>query len=111
MNYITKIALIASAGLFIALNGSTVAKDEDGAALYKSKTCNTCHGDDAKTPTMDTYPKLAGQSEKYLAQQLTDFKSGARSNAQAALMKAILASVTEDEIKLLAAYISSLPEK
>jgi len=111
MNYAISLSLIASASLFFILSGSSVAKDEDGAALYKAKICRTCHGDDANTPTMKTYPKLAGQSEEYLLQQMKDFKSGARTNSQAALMKAMLASVTEDDMKVLSAYIASLPAK
>jgi len=111
MNYTITLGLIASAGLFFILSGNSIAKDNDGAALYTAKICNTCHGADAKTPTMKTYPKLAGQSEEYLLQQMKDFKSGARTNSQAALMKAMLASVTEDEMKVLSTYIASLPAK
>ena len=111
MNNAINLSLIVSASLFFALSGNSVAKDGDGATLYTAKICNTCHGADAKTPTMKTYPKLAGQSEEYLLQQMKDFKSGARTNSQAALMKAMLNSVTEDDMKVLSAYIASLPVK
>jgi len=52
----------------------------DGAELYKTKTCLTCHGKDGKTTIMPSYPKIAGQNEAYALQQMKDIKSGARAN-------------------------------
>jgi cytochrome c len=39
---------------------------------------------------------------------MTDIKSGARNNGQTAAMKGIMASVSEDDIKVLAEYLSGL---
>lgn len=70
--------------LFGAVLASTLvlsvgtAAAADGAALYQSKTCFSCHGKDAKTPILPAYPKLAGQNAVYAAQQMKDIKSGAR---------------------------------
>jgi len=80
----------------------------NGAELYASKTCVACHGKDAKTPILPEYPKLAGQSEAYMVQQIRDIKSGARSNGNTAAMKGVMHLVNDDEIKALAAYLSSL---
>ena len=33
-----------------------------GAALYKDKTCNACHGPKGDKPLMPNYPKVAGQN-------------------------------------------------
>lgn len=96
--------LIAAAA--VALSNSVLA--DEGADLYTAKVCHTCHGADGNTPTMPAYPKIAGQSEEYLVQQLNDFKSGARSNGQSATMKAMLMSVSEDEIKKISKYLSGL---
>ncbi len=84
------------------------AQIEEGAALFKSKTCFTCHGADAKSPIMPTFPKLAGQNEEYVLQQIRDIKSGARSNGNAVAMKGIMHLVSDEEIQVLAKYISSL---
>lgn len=85
----------------------------DGAALYKNPAkggCVACHGKDAKSPIMPMYPKLAGQNEAYLVQQLKDIKSGARSNGQTAAMKGIMHMVNDEEIKAIAKWISSLAQ-
>ncbi|RCX32945.1 c-type cytochrome [Thioalbus denitrificans] len=79
----------------------------DGAALYAQKTCNACHGADAKTPIMPTYPKIAGQNEQYLAAQMKDIKSGARANGQTAAMKPIMAMVSDEEIAAIAAWLAT----
>ena len=96
-------AIISS--LFIAISGSVMA---DGAAVYKAKTCASCHGATGAEPIMGAYPKIAGQNAEYLVQQLKDFKSGARNNAQSAVMKGMVASVSEDEMKEIADYLSSV---
>jgi cytochrome c len=87
------------------------AAELDGAALYKNPTkggCMACHGKDAKTTIMPMYPKLAGQNEAYLVQQLKDIKSGARNNGQTAAMKGIMHMVNDEEIKAIAKWLSSL---
>ena len=116
MKNLTKFSIATASITFIlALSANSFADDDatkaEGEKLYKEKICHTCHGDDGNTPTNPTYPKVAGQSEAYVKQQLLDFKSGARSNSQAAVMKAMLASVTEENITVLAAYLASLPAK
>jgi len=88
------------------LAGSALAAD--GAKLYAEKTCNACHGKDAKTPIMPNYPKLAGQNAAYAEQQMKDIKSGARKNGQAAAMAGVMHLVNDAEIKALAEYISKL---
>ena len=100
-----KLSLVLIASL-TALSGAVSA--DEGADLFAAKTCNACHGADAKTPIMPTYPKIAGQNKEYIIQQMTDIKSGDRSNGQAAAMKAIMANVSEEEIAKLADYVSSL---
>ncbi len=79
-----------------------------GAELFVSKTCTTCHGLDGKTPSMRNYPQIAGQNKEYALQQMKDIKSGTRTNGQAAAMKAVMYTVSDEEIEILAEYISSL---
>jgi cytochrome c len=99
------LVLAVSAVLSLGVMGSAAAAD--GAALYKSKTCFSCHGQDAKTPIMPTYPKLAGQNADYAYNQMMDIKSGARNNGQAAAMKGIMAMVSAEEAKAIAQWVST----
>ncbi|MDR1994630.1 c-type cytochrome [Azonexus sp.] len=80
----------------------------DSAALFKDKTCWSCHGKDAKTPILPEYPKIAGQNAKYAEAQMHDIKSGARANGNTAAMKAVMTLVNDEEIKALADYLSKL---
>jgi len=80
----------------------------DGAALYTAKGCGACHGANAKTPIMPLYPKIAGQSKAYVTIQMTDIKSGKRNNGQSAVMKGVMAAVSDAEITAIADYISGL---
>lgn len=77
-----------------------------GRELYTAKLCATCHGPDGNTPIMPLYPKIAGQNAQYLIDQMKAIKDGSRSNGQSAAMKAIMANVSEDEIKVLAEWLS-----
>ena len=80
----------------------------DGAALYKDKTCNACHGPTGNKPLMPNYPKVAGQNAAYIEQQMKDIKSGARNNGQTAAMKGVMHLVNDEEIKAISEYLSKL---
>jgi cytochrome c len=80
----------------------------DGAALYKDKTCNACHGPKGDKPLMPNYPKVSGQNAAYIEAQMKDIKSGARNNGQTAAMKGVMHLVNDAEIKVLAEYLSKL---
>jgi cytochrome c len=80
----------------------------DGAALYASKGCPACHGADAKTPMTPAYPKLAGQSAGYLAQQVMDIRDGKRTNGQTAMMKPMTTGLSNEDIKAIADWLSAL---
>jgi cytochrome c len=80
----------------------------DGAALYQEKTCWSCHGKDGKKTLTPAFPKVAGQNAAYAEQQMKDIKSGVRVNGQSAAMKGVMELVNEEEIKALAAYLSTL---
>jgi cytochrome c553 len=65
--------------------------------------CLGCHG--ANAVGNGQYPRLAGQRPDYLANQLANFKAGARKNAQ---MQAIANTLSEEDMQALAAYFSGL---
>ncbi|MBV2122656.1 MAG: cytochrome c [Candidatus Thiodiazotropha taylori] len=84
------------------------AQAADGAELYKTKTCWSCHGKDAQSPIMPIYPKLAGQNADYAYNQMKDIKSGVRSNGQSAAMKGVMGLVTDEEMRAIADWLSTL---
>jgi len=99
-------------GIYLAVSlASGVAMAIDGAKLYKDKTCNICHGDDAKTPFLPDYPKLAGQNKKYLIAQMRDIKTGARNNGYTATMKGVVSLMDDNEIEAIAEWLESLGTK
>lgn len=104
-----KTTLVAASIALFGFTSSAMALD--GEALFKDPKkggCTACHGKDAKSPIMPMYPKLAGQNEAYLVQQLKDIKSGARNNGQTIAMKGIMHMVNDEEIAAIAKYLSTL---
>ena len=72
----------------------------------KSVQCGICHGDALKG--LGNVPRLAGRHPAYLARQLYMFKDGRRNGGDAALMKRPVASLTDDDIVSISAYLASL---
>ena len=105
-NKLFKCVLLLTAVLLTAVATNVYAAD--GKSINDSEGCGGCHGPNAKSPIMPSYPKLAGQNKEYAEQQMKDFKSGARTNGQGATMTALLASVNDEEISALADYLSNL---
>jgi cytochrome c553 len=69
----------------------------------KAGMCLGCHGDQGQGNA--EIPRLAGQHPSYLVTQLKNFKSGARQNSH---MQAMANTLSEDDMKVLAAYLGSL---
>ena len=103
---IVKVSLAATALMLVSGVASPLYA-ADGAELYKTKTCWSCHGKDAKTPIMPIYPKLAGQNADYAFNQMKDIKSGARSNGQTAAMKGVMGLVSEEEMRAIADWLAT----
>lgn len=79
---------------------------EQGDAKRGLLACSTCHGIQALGKP--GIPRLAGQHEQYLLQQLTQFKTGQRNNDADGQMRAMIALLDETEISLLAAYLARI---
>ena len=56
----------------------------------------------------ERYPRLAGQRQAYVVQQLTEFKSGTRTNDRAHVMRALAGRLTDEEIRAVAEYLAGL---
>jgi cytochrome c553 len=72
----------------------------------KTQQCTICHGPALKG--LGDVPRLAGRSPSYLMRQLYDVQNGTRTGASTALMKIVVANLTNDDMLALSAYISSL---
>ena len=99
---------IAAGLIALAAGLSAPAFALDGAELYTKKTCVACHGKDAKSPILPIYPKLAGQNPDYAYNQMKDIASGARANGQTAAMKGIMHLVSDEELRAIADWLSTL---
>ncbi len=100
----------SAVSVLIALTANlpTPAFALDGAEFYVKKTCVACHGKDAKTPILPSYPKLAGQNANYAYSQMKDITSGACNNGQTAAMKGIMHLVSDEEMRAIADWLATL---
>jgi cytochrome c553 len=72
----------------------------------KTMNCALCHGAGLKGQA--SIPRLAGMHPIYTARQLYWFKDGTRNGPDAALMKPWVASLNDDDIVAISAYLASL---
>ena len=68
-----------------------------------AETCLSCHNDD--TSPSATNPRLAGQHANYMEKAMKDYQSGKRKNP---LMKSMVDNLSDDDIKDISAYFTSL---
>lgn len=87
------VAVVGMSGLAVAQGDA-----ERGEAL--SETCAACHGVDGNSTSAEN-PKLAGQGERYLVEQLQAYQSGERVNA---IMQGFAADLSEQDMQDLAAF-------
>jgi len=86
---------------------------EKGKALVttggdgKTIQCAICHG--PALGGLGEVPMIAGHSPMYLFRQLYYFKDGSRHGSMGALMKGVVAQMTEEDMLDIAAYVASLP--
>ena len=80
-----------------------VLAGDPAAGESKTATCVACHGSDGNS-AVASFPKLAGQGEKYLLKQLKDIQSGARPIVE---MTGLLDGLSEADLADMAAYYAS----
>jgi cytochrome c553 len=95
----------AFCALFAVL--STVAAQDHAARGQRiaGQVCAACHGADGNS-VAPTNPKIAGQFADYLRKQLIDYKpqAGKKPARDNPIMTPMVANLSEDDIKSLAAY-------
>lgn len=79
---------------------------DDGIVSNAVPACSGCHGE--KGEGTDKFPRLAGQHTVYLITQMNNFKNGLRNNDSRKVMRAITSRMTDQDMKAVAEYITSL---
>ncbi len=82
---------------------SLQAKGNALAGKEKASACEACHGITGESTDPD-FPNLAGQHASYLAQALSDYRSGARVNP---IMSGMVSVLSNQDILDLAAWYAS----
>lgn len=80
-----------------------------GKALYENPGrggCMQCHGATGNEPVIPLYPKIGGQSEMYLYNQLMDYKNKKRQNGLYVPMEVAMQPFSAEEIKAMAYFLA-----
>jgi cytochrome c553 len=85
---------------------ASLATSAEGAALFKAKSCPTCHGEDGSHPVIQDYPVIAGQNANYLLRQMRDIRDGRRTNGLSQMMREVVAPVTDEEFSSISAWLA-----
>jgi len=93
-------SLLLTMGVISTVNA--VEGDAD-AGKAKAAICGACHGATGVNPN-PTYPDLAGQHAAYIAKQLADFKSGARTDM---MMAPMAVNLSAQDMADLGAFFAS----
>jgi cytochrome c553 len=103
-------AAIAIGTLWVS-NPAAAADAANGKALIDNHNCAACHGVGLNNPVTPEYPKLAGQHASYIYWALRQYQMGSgnpifgRNNA---IMQAQVGSLSQSDMKDIAAYVESL---
>ena len=95
--------LRAAVSLLLLVSLPLFAKGDPAAGQAKSAICAACHGMDGNS-MVPTWPKLAGQHEKYLVRQVTLIKAGARMVPE---MAGIVPGLSDQDIEDISAFFAS----
>lgn len=76
------------------------------AGAAKAAACAACHGADGN-PAAPIYPRLAGQGERYIAQQLALFATSQRTTGMAALMQPFAQALSAQDMRDVGAYFAT----
>lgn len=98
-----RVAILLSLAMGWAQTGVTAEIGDAAAGKNKAVTCGACHGADGNS-TVPTFPKLAGQGEKYLLKQMKDIRGGARS---VPAMAGQVDNMSDRDLADIAAYYAS----
>lgn len=96
-------SLLTVAVAAVSLAAPVLAGGNPAAGQEKAAVCAGCHGLDGNS-TVGANPRLAGQYESYLYHALKEYKDGRR---ESLLMAGMVANLTDQDMKDLAAWFAS----
>jgi len=70
------------------------------------KNCHNCHGPAGMG--VASYPKISGLDSEYIVDKLNRYRAGEKIGSNSGLMISMARKLSDDEIKILAAYLSSI---
>ncbi len=76
------------------------------AGQTKAAACAACHGADGN-PSIPMYPRLAGQSERYIARQLALFANGERTSGMAPVMVPFAQALSAQDMRDVGAFFAT----
>lgn len=83
------------------------ADQKTKAARIYAESCEACHGKTGREP-QEGFPAIAGQKRAYLLAQIKDIRGKARSNGQSEAMQGVVAEMKDEDIELIADFVSQL---
>jgi cytochrome c553 len=98
------VRVIAVVLLSVVLAPAALARGNAEAGAAKAAVCAACHGANGNSVNPE-WPNLAGQSARYVAEQLKLFRAGHRNNA---VMYPLAMALTDEDIADLSAYFATL---
>ena len=100
-------ALVLALSAGMARSQQPAKPDTAKAQGIASQVCAACHAADGNS-VAPANPKLAGQFPEYLQKQLADFKpqQGKKAARESAIMAGMVANLSEDDMKGLAAFFA-----
>ncbi len=92
--------------------GTSAKPDASKGQAIASQVCAACHAADGNS-TITANPKLAGQIPEYIAKQLANFKAapGKKAERENSVMAGMVANLSPNDMKNLAAYFASQKAK
>lgn len=104
MHYRTPLRLAAFFGLLALLPAQDHIEPPQSA-----QTCASCHGPNGQESITPSIPKLAGQHQNYLEEQLEHFAAGEQGPRDNPIMSALAADLTDAERKEVSAFYATQP--
>jgi len=90
--------------LAFATNANSNAIEEGNERYHEN--CHNCHGPAGMG--VASYPKVAGLDSEYIVDRLNRYRSGEKIGSNSGLMISMARKLSDDEISILAAYLSSI---
>ncbi|WP_028455900.1 c-type cytochrome [Chitinilyticum litopenaei] len=103
-------AIFAALILSTPFAGAATKADVTKGKVIAEQVCAACHGIDGNS-VIPANPSLAGQHPDYLVKQLQEFKAGKRKNGQAAVMLGFASTLSDADMRNVAAYFAQQQPK